>query len=418
MRVRVAVPLCLAAVCLCACSDEGHLGSRSSHAGHRLLGGAEAGVGPPVAGIGSGCGGVLLHPRVVIYSAHCGTGVDSVTVGAVEFRTILCEAAPSDGSIAKDLAYCLLESPAPTDAVAVPALGCELSSVVPGALLTVKGRGLPNMDELEAQVKVDSVSDGLTVSAKGVAACGGDSGGPVLVHLASSTQSALRLVGIVSRGSANCIAEEGSIYVTPVGALVPWLEARTSIDFSPCGSADGAWAPTPACRSEQGSFWDFCGAPVGVPGEDSTAPNVAIREIRTSESAGTFDINVKVEATDVGWGVQEVGLSILDGAGQSTWEVQRSFEPFEFTDIRLAPGAYRVEVSAVDFAGNHAGSAEQLQLRNSSPSSGECTTSVGASSRKSASVWLFVAAIALSAACTRRNRRGVRCCSTTNDGGR
>ena len=97
--------------------------------------------------VGDSCSGVLVHPRVVLYASHCGTAVKEVAVQDTRLASEYCESFPSAGGVvAKDLAYCVLASPAAVNTAVAPAPGCEEGSVQLGTSLTIKGRGLPNRE--------------------------------------------------------------------------------------------------------------------------------------------------------------------------------------------------------------------------------------------------------------------------------
>ncbi len=317
--------------------------------------------------VGDSCSGVLVHPRVVLYASHCGTAVKEVAVQDTRLASEYCESFPSAGGVvAKDLAYCVLASPAAVNTAVAPATGCEEGSVQLGTSLTIKGRGLPNREELEATVTVQQRGDALLARGPGVGVCGGDSGGPALVELQTGDSAVRRLVGIISHGSAGC--DEGDIWITPLAPLVPWLETRTGLDLTPCGEADGTWAPGPDCRGRAAgdsgkatALWTFCGPPASLPDpHDASPPVVALEVAELRELHGSFDLTPVVDATDAGWGVREVTLAV-EGAVEIPSSV-RSLRPYRFPGLRLEPGRYRLAATAVDFAENSTTESIDLEL--------------------------------------------------------
>ncbi len=232
------------------------------------------------------------------------------------------------------------------------------------------------MEEQEAQAIVQESEDGLVVAGQGVAACPGDSGGPVLARLSSGDQTAQRLVGTISRGSRTCIKEDGRIHVTPVFPLVPWLESRTGLDLTPCGSGNGVWDPSPTCRGDEGAFWDYCGAPAVVVAGDASPPNLAIR-LDANESAGLFDLKVDLAVSDSESGVRDTDLFVYDGAGSVIWSKPRSMAPYTFTPTRLRSGNYMLVARASDFSGNETKISRHVALVPEASSAARCSTRPG-----------------------------------------
>lgn len=331
-----------------------------------IYGGSSSQTQPPAVAVGDSCSGVLVHARVVVYASHCGTAINDVAVGDTHLAPEYCEAFPSTGVVAQDLAYCMLTSPGPVNAAVAPATGCEDGSVQAGTSLTIKGRGLPSFEELGATVTVQERGDALLARGPGVGVCGGDSGGPALVDLHMGDWGVRRLAGIISHGSAGC--DEGDIWITPLAPLVPWLEARTGLDLTPCGDADGTWAPGPDCRAriagDSGNgtnLWAFCGQPALLPSShDAVPPEVALDVAELRDFHGSFDLTPVVDAIDVGWGVREVTLSIEGAVGASS--SVRSLRPYVFPDLRLEAGRYRLTATAVDFAENSATEYTEIEL--------------------------------------------------------
>jgi hypothetical protein len=95
-----------------------------------------------------GCSATLVHPEVVIYAAHCGEGIGSVSFGEALERpervvaTRRCVAHP-DAALGNgfDVALCVLAEPV-GDVPAIPiAAGCELDAVRMGGAATLVGFG-------------------------------------------------------------------------------------------------------------------------------------------------------------------------------------------------------------------------------------------------------------------------------------
>ena len=171
---------------------------------------------PSVVAIGDFCTGVLIHPRVVAYAAHCGLDIEDLRVDARTVEPSACRAHPrapdqsrgpgliitADSRIV-DLAVCVLREDA--EVVPVAPLGpCEADA--------------------------ELVGHELQVSHEGVGSCSGDSGGPAFVELSDGT---LRVAGILSSSPSSSCNENVSFY-TDLSQEIAWLESATDLTMSAC----------------------------------------------------------------------------------------------------------------------------------------------------------------------------------------
>jgi hypothetical protein len=177
-----------------------------------VRGGGVAGVcdWPAVVALDLACSGVLVHPQVVVYAAHCGLGVRNIAFGERSDQpariepTLRCaahrEAALGNGL---DLAYCILQRPvADIDPIPIAA-NCERSGIVAGAAATLVGFG-SNVEgaafgiKRSAQVTVTSIGQELLADSRNAAggACVGDSGAPLVFDVAG--RGVYRVGAIVS----------------------------------------------------------------------------------------------------------------------------------------------------------------------------------------------------------------------------
>ncbi|TPV92788.1 MAG: S1 family peptidase [Myxococcales bacterium FL481] len=232
-------------------------------AGPRIFGGTET-QGcefPSVAAVkvGSLCTGLLVHPRLVVYAAHCGDDDkfihfgNSDTLGGKQVATSKCVVNPDyQDTVGQDWAYCKLTKDVKLP-YTPPAMGCELDRVAPGANVMQVGYGANGGTHLVptgAGIKrwgestvADQEPNTLVVGGEGIGACPGDSGGPALIQLADGTW---RTIGIASvMHSEDCGASNSYVYLPPA---VAWIERDSGIDITPCHDADGTWNPTASCR--------------------------------------------------------------------------------------------------------------------------------------------------------------------------
>ncbi|MBL4684802.1 MAG: trypsin-like serine protease [Nannocystaceae bacterium] len=261
------------------------------------------------------CSGSLVHPRVVLLAAHCVNGgadaPDDVGFGEDGYapaRTATvqyCDHHPdyefgvTDGL---DVAFCVLDESVDDVPIVPPLMGCEHEVLQPGAVLTIVGFGATTADldlDVGGWVNTEGVGTKRTAAQQletmvdGAAyllgidgfARPGDSGGPATIQMEDGTW---RVIGAGSRihpdtplrSDNDC--SYGAIYST-YGHAMPWLEANSGFDLTPCHYADGVWNPDARCDqfpllpgdavASSGTWTDGCatdavsrlGATCGVP---------------------------------------------------------------------------------------------------------------------------------------------------------
>lgn len=382
---RVAVVVAAGLLPTLAWADEPRWFSLDSST-QRIVGGepANACEWPTTVSLG-GCTGTLVHPRVVIYAAHCGDSVGVVRFGETpsgggrQAAVQACEVSPDYGTKpGTDHAYCVLvERHAQTDIPIVPPLmGCETDILVPGAEVAVVGFGQDDFGKTGTKRKVtttiNSVSAEASIGGEGKDSCYGDSGGPVYIR---HPDGAWRVFGITSYGiTADC--GPGGWY-SMMHAGMEWIEARVrdeyGIDLTVCHDADGTWRPGPECggfplEAEIGhGTWDngCSGSPVSGfsnacgPGFDELEPDeeppvvtiVSPADGQRFDGTTPLDVDVIVDASDgMGSGVDRVELWLngvalagrVDSSSPYTWAVP------------LDAGMHTFAAVAFDVAGNEA----------------------------------------------------------------
>ncbi len=355
-----------------------------------ILGGDVVGpcAWPTAVSMGGSCTGSFVHPRVVIYAAHCGDNVpyirfgDTIDETAREVIPERCVVHPTGAwGVGTDFAYCLLPDPIEDIPTVPPLMGCEVDEYLQeGRDVTLVGFGINDDPEENygikrwVQTQITAFSwDEVFIGDETAGACNGDSGGPALVQLEDGSW---RVFGIASWGQGGCGI---GTYYSMIHNGLAWIESDSNIDITPCHDGDGRWNPGPECAGLPGDPADAsgswaqgcsfgpsvdeiasCGDPFDPELIDTTAP---LLEVVSPSDGERFNLNfgettlkvpVRVEVDDDGgWGVSTLTLQILSG-DEVVFETTDHAAPFAFDNLTFAEGVYIVRAAGVDRAGNEA----------------------------------------------------------------
>ena len=328
---------------------------------------------------GATCTGTLIHPRIVTFAAHCAF-VNEVAFGE-SFQSIwrtvpvdFCQRNPewdaneNNGVNGDDYAFCRLSQAVTDIPITPPVMGCELDWLRPNEPALIVGFGNNNGDngagtkrwaETIIQTPVFQDSEIVAVGESGTAACSGDSGGPAYYQYPDGTWHTF---GIVSGGPP---CGQGADTYSLIHRAVPWIEAQSGIDVTPCHEPGGQWNPGPdcggfatnisspntspnnGCSTEVSGLLATCGPAYGSPPDDNP-PFVSITSpTNNAMIEPNTPIDILVDAVDPEFGVEAVGL-LIDGELVST----DNYEPWEFEGASFPEGTYELVAVAEDYSGN------------------------------------------------------------------
>lgn len=368
---------------------------------------------PTVVGVSGGgfeCTGTLVHPRVVMFAAHCGEGTKQIHFGedldapAMTLQAELCMVNPDYGGPQDqehDWGFCRLKTAITELPVTPVVFGCEQDLVVPKDMATIAGYGYISADSDAgrkhwASTPIRQVySQTADVGGLGdPGVCPGDSGGAAFVRYADGSWHTF---GIASTVGGSC----GGVgtYALAWNA-VPFIEENSGIDVTPCHDPDGAWNPSFRCGDffagepgvGAGDWPGWCAGSPASPssttcgaafdaGPDEDPPTVAITTPTTGEhpDQNSFSTAIEIAADDGdGWGIAAVRIKI-NGMLQPVVDDQA---PYSFSKVDFPKGTWELIAVAEDAAGHVAESAPVTLVVGSDapPTTGDADTTPTSSS--------------------------------------
>ncbi|NJL03303.1 MAG: trypsin-like serine protease [Spirulinaceae cyanobacterium SM2_1_0] len=331
---------------------------------------------------GSLCTGTLIHPKVVLYAAHCGDSEKSIHFGDSKEvnRTVpveYCQINPDNKGLPHfDWAYCVLKDEVTEIPFTPVGYGCEIEQYLyEGQEIEIVGFG-DDLGETGSGrkrwgiSKIVHMADGHTFSAGNGAAtvCSGDSGGPAFIRYPDGSWHTFGIT--VGKFSETC--DHFNAYYSAAHNAAEWVEEHSGIDVTVCHDIDGNWDPSYLCgrfydgEPELGygawrtwcedateSGWsDTCGPDFGN-NVEADAPELAI--VAPSEGASfgdeptLLDIEIAVADASGFW----VHLEIIPTGGDAvSTPVISNESPTVFSEVAFFSGEYTLVAYATDFWGN------------------------------------------------------------------
>lgn len=200
------------------------------------------------------CTGTLIEQSSVLFAAHCVHDSAVKRTSLSNGQGFFLELQSPDLTIHPEYDVALLHLPEPLSEVLPIAFASVLPPLFAGSLVQLAGYGLDSDGmfgtlNFATEHIVSIASDNIVVSGDGLSgACGGDSGGPLLVR---GLTGAVEVAGVLSVGSASC---RGTDNYVRLDALTGWLTAELSSSSVRRTTACASLAARGACFDGRAIF--------------------------------------------------------------------------------------------------------------------------------------------------------------------
>jgi MYXO-CTERM domain-containing protein len=346
------------------------------------------------------CTGTLVHPRVVIFAAHCGAGSRTIRFGESAWNggvgiNANCQTNPSyDQSQATDWGFCVLDQEVTQLPIAPVLFGCELEQLVPQSEVAVVGFGkntnaggdgtkrwaLTTLQYVDIDGNTTGVGGGGEPSI-----CPGDSGGPAFIK---GDDGIWRVFGIASTVNLGPNGEDcgGLGTHSIVAGAVEWIEEASGYDITPCHDQQGNWYPGPDCteffgsaNNSYGNWGNWCAGTPASPPPSTCGPALGSNPETNPPVVNILSPAEDFESADLPT-IFDIVMDAYDDSGFLTiWlringmditNVMDSEPPWQINNVTLPEGAYEIVAVAEDFYGNQ-GLSEPLNVIVGNPPAGD-----------------------------------------------
>jgi hypothetical protein len=327
------------------------------------------------------CTGTLVHPRVMVYAAHCehllyatfgptGEGGVYSNILKTGVNPTYNPSSPAAGEKI-DWAYAVFEEDISNVPVIPLAAGCELDylqqvgndvtlagfspNLAPAPRLTARGAQVLTFDtsvQRFAASTISGIESGvIQAGGFGIHACGGDSGGPLLAQLPDGTW---RTIGITSTIYGSCNTDAAYNHWSQVRAeMIEWLETETEIDLTPCFDDSGVYVESSECDdfmvyagdpTDPVGLWSSscANAPKGWAGEHCASGSDS-----TDTSSGSSDETTGGTGSDESSSTTETSSETSSPSEETATEESSDFTSDTSSDTELSSDATN-ETSDVD----------------------------------------------------------------------